>query len=416
MTLRRAAAITLLGLAPWLPGLWAGTKPGTLLEAAYTGTLWPGEIRRLAGSFFESFDGSRARYAVRTYRLRYSSTDFDGSAAEICAQLFVPVHTPAAGSPILVFGSGTTGLADRCAPSLESPEVRRWGCYGANMLAYAGEGFITVFPDYLGFNDPTRGQRYFSKAAEGHVLLDAVRAVYGLFAGANGGTGGLEAGAPALTAHPSRVVFAAGYSQGGHAAFAAADLRPSYAPEVPLSGVIGFGATTDVTALLKEGPCYAPYVLQAYRQMYGREEVDPARLLLDNWAAGLEAGGDQLCVDEFQQVYPSDPRLLYRPEFLEALLGGALPAAFPRLFARLQENRSGQGGHGLPALVVQGLADTVITTTSQTRFVQALGAAGSAVSYLRLPGVRHRQTRAAGFRASVDWMDRFSRDAPPPSP
>ena len=410
--LRRAAALALLGLALWPAGARADTaQPGAVLEAVYVDTLWPNEIRQGSQAFFEGLASSRARYAVRTYRLRYASTDFDGSPAEISAQLFVPVHFTAAGFPVLVFGAGTTGVDDRCAPSLEQPDVRRWGCYRANMLAYAAEGFITVLPDYLGFNDPLRGQRYFSKAAEAHALLDAIRAVYGFFAEPAGSR--VAGASPPLPARPSRTVFAAGYSQGGHAAFAAADLRPRYAPEVPLSGVMGFGATTDVAALLREGPCYAPYILHTYRQMYGAEEVDPAQLLQERWATSLEADAGRLCVDEFQQYYPSDPRLLYRPELLQALLGGTLPELYPRLDARLQENRSGLEGHRLPALVVHGLADSVVSTRSQTAFVEALGAAGSPVRYLRLPGVRHRQTRAAGFRASIAWMESLARGEQP---
>ena len=413
--LRRAAALALLGLALAPAAARADTAaPGTVLEAVYVDTLWPGEIRRGAQAFFEGLDSSRARYAVRAYRVRYSSTDFDGSPAEISAQLFVPVHALPSGFPVLVFGSGTTGVDDRCAPSLEQPDVRRWGCYRANMLAYAAEGFITIFPDYLGFNDPLRGQRYFSKAAEAHVMLDAVRAVYGFFAEPAGSR--VAGASPPLPARPSRAVFAAGYSQGGHAAFAAADLRAQYAPEVPLSGVLGFGATTDVAALLREGPVYAPYILHTYRQMYGAEEVDPSLLLQERWASCLEDDAGRLCVDQFQQYYPTDPGLLYTPEFLAALLYGTLPDFQPRLEARLQENRSGLAGHRLPALVVHGLADTVVSTRSQTAFVEALTAAGSAVRYLRLPGVRHRQTRAAGFRVSIEWMESLAREGQTPPP
>ena len=54
----------------------------------------------------------------------------------------------------------------------------------------------------------------------------------------------------------------------------------------------------------------------------------------------------------------------------------------------------------VPALVVQGDADTIVTTASQTRFVEELERAGSEVSYLVLKGVPHKFTRPAGFRES----------------
>lgn len=385
----------------------AKPAPATLVEAVPTGRADIAEIQELTRPFFEGFEVPAPVYAVKTYRLRYRSRDFDGSQAEILAQLVVPDPERPVERPVLAFGSGTTGVADLCAPSLERPELRRWGHYIGNMLAYAGQGFIVVFPDYLGFNDPSRPQRYFSKIAEGQVMLDAVRAVFDFFAE------GKER--RKVKARPSAAVFIAGYSQGGHAAFAAADLRASYASEVNLTGVLGFGSANDVEALFRDGPTYAPYILYSYEQIYGAVEIDPARYLQERWARSLEADAGRLCVDEFQSYYPADGSKLYQAEFYEALYGGGLTAAFPELHARFEENRSGLSGHALPALIVQGLEDTIVTPVSQSRFVSELCSMGSPVLYLKLPGVRHRYTRAAGFRASLDWMERLARGETPPS-
>jgi pimeloyl-ACP methyl ester carboxylesterase len=397
---RRAAFLLLLG---GLGAAHAAGAPGDLLEAVRTGRVEAGEIPALTSRFFEGYEIPEAKNPVELYRIFYLSRDYDGSSAEIQAQLFIPDPAGAAELPVLAFGSGTTGIADACAPSLERPEVRRWGYYRGNMLAYAGQGYIVIFPDYLGFNDPDRPQRYFSKIAEGQVMLDAVRAVYRFFAG--------RSGAP----QPARIAFVAGYSQGGHAAFAAADLHASYAPEVPLAGIIGFGCTADVTTLLREGPYYAAFIFYTYARMYGRDEIEPAGYLQARWADTLERDAGRLCVDEFQRYYPFDGTKLYRPEFYQALHEGTLAEHFPRLHARLEENRSGLSGHGLPALIVQGLLDVIVTTPSQSLFVASLCAAGSPVRYLKLEGVRHRFTRSAGFRASLDWMAALRKGAKPPS-
>ncbi len=400
---RRLQRVVFLLLLGSLGAARAGGAPGDLLEVVRAGRAEAGEIPALTSRFFEGYEIPEANNPVELYRIRYLSRDFDGSSAEIQAQLFVPDPPEAAEFPVLAFGSGTTGIADACAPSLERPEVRRWGYYRGNMLAYAGQGYIVIFPDYLGFNDPARPQRYFSKVAEGQVMLDAVRAVYRFFAVRPGAL------------RPARIAFAAGYSQGGHAAFAAADLHAAYAPEVPLAGIIGFGCTADVTTLLREGPYYAAFIFYTYARMYGGEEIDPASYLQARWADTLEQDAGRLCVDEFQRYYPFDGTKLYRPEFYQALHAGTLAEYFPGLHARLEENRSGLSGHGLPALVVQGLLDVIVTTPSQSRFVTSLCAAGSPVRYLKLEGVRHRFTRPAGFRASLDWMAALARGAKPPS-
>jgi pimeloyl-ACP methyl ester carboxylesterase len=264
------------------------------------------------------------------------------------------------------------------------------------MLAYAGMGFITVLPDYAGFNDPARPQRYFSKRAEAHVMLDAARAVFRVMAGSR------------HPVAPMPAVFTAGYSQGGHAAFAAADLRPEYAPEVPLAGLIGFGSTNDVEALLREGVCYAPPIIYTYRVLYG-EEIDPAAYLQEKWARTLEADVTSMCVDVFQKYYGFDAAKVFRPEFLAALRGGTLAEGYPRLAARLAENHSGLSGHGLPALLVQGATDFIVTSATQRRFMEALREAGSEVVYREYAGVPHKGTRQAGFMQSVDWMETVAR-------
>jgi pimeloyl-ACP methyl ester carboxylesterase len=396
-----AGLLLLLGAAP---GARCQEVPGTLLSAVFTGSFPIPEIQTLQKVLFGTYAAPPVpRFAVDTYRLRYNSIDFDGSDAVITAGLFVPVFGDAAGRPVLVFGSGTTGIADRCAPSLEQWEVRHFGDYRANMLAYAAQGFIVLFPDYLGFNDSSRPQRYFSKPAEAHALLDGLRAVYRYFEDSR---------------HPVRLTkkaFLAGYSQGGHAAFAAADLLRSYAPELSLAGVIGFGATTDVEALLREGPAYAPLVFYSYSAMYGSTEIDPAAYLQERFSLSLARDLSEMCVDQFQAYYGFDGAKLYRPAFQRALYAFRLAASYPSLSRRLAEDRAGLGGHGLPALVLQGGADHVVTCPTQLRFVEALRQAGSAVRYIVYPEVPHKGIRQAGFAASVDWMNRLSRGQPAPA-
>ena len=375
--------------------------PGTVISVRPAGTARPAQIKQICAPLFEGYSMPPVRHAVDSYLMRFTSRDADGSPVEIVAMLFVPQFTVSVARPVLVFGSGTTGLGDDCAPSLEEAEKRYFGRYRENMLSYAGMGFIAVLPDYLGFNDPSRPQRYFSKIAEGHVMLDAARAVFRYLAGS------------AHVVTPLPVVFAAGYSQGGHAAFAAADMRSSYAPEIPLAGVIGFGSTNDVEALLREGTCYAPLIFSTYEVLYGRSDIDPSAYLQEKWARTLDADVTRMCVDQFQKYYGFDGRRVYRPDFYSALYGHHLVELYPSLAARLAENTTGLAGHGLPALVVQGGADFIVTSATQSLFVAALRGAGSAVSYREYKGVPHKGTRQAGFTESVEWREDIARgDAP----
>jgi dienelactone hydrolase len=375
--------------------------PGTVISVRPVGTARPVQIKSICAPLFEGYSMPPVRHAVDSYLMRFTSRDADGSLAEVVAMVFVPQFAVSVARPVLVFGSGTTGLGDDCAPSLEEAEKRYFGRYRENMLAYAGMGFIVILPDYIGFDDPSRPQRYFSKIAEGHVMLDAARAVFRYLAGS------------AHVVTPLPVVFAAGYSQGGHAAFAAADMRPSYAPEIPLAGVIGFGSTNDVEALLREGTCYAPLIFYTYEVLYGRSEIDPAAYLQERWAKTLEADVNRMCVDSFQKYYGFDGKRVYRPEFHDALYGLRLTESYPSLAARLAENKTGLTGHRLPALIVQGGTDFIVTSATQSLFVAALRAAGSTVTYREYKGVPHKGTRQAGFAESIEWMEGVARgDAP----
>jgi len=366
---------------------------GRIVSAERVGLFDQASMRASLPKFFEAYGPPRVDYAVAKYVLRFTSRDFDGAAVTITAQMYVPVTAEGKERPVYVFASGTTGIGDACAPSLETPDTKRWGWYEQNMLAYAALGYIVVFPDYTGFNDPDRPQRYFSKTAEGRMMLDAIRASLDAFP------------LPDSAASPSRAVFAAGYSQGGHAAMAAADLRAAYAPDLPLAGVVTYGSTNDVEALVREGTAYAPLIFYSYMSMYGRDAIRPADYLLDRWMPTFEADASGMPVDEFQVHYGYDYSKLYRPEFAAALYGGKLASEYPELHRALADNHTGLSGHGVPALVVQGDADFIATTATQTRFVVALREKGSLVRFLVYPKVSHKYTRMAGFDASVAWMD-----------
>jgi pimeloyl-ACP methyl ester carboxylesterase len=376
----------------------AAEDAGTILEAELFASYSLDELRRSTPGFFEHYEVPEPVLPVQHWKLRFYSTDTDGSQVIIHAQLFVPEIDGSREFPAYVFASGTTGLSDASAPSLEIPEEERWGWYTQNMLAYAAQGFIVMFPDYTGFNDPERTQRYFSKYAEGYMMLDAIRAMNSFFDEDLGeGTG----------ARPDGHVFTAGYSQGGHAAMAAADIRPLYSPDVPLTGVITFGSTNDVEALFREGVAYGPLILYSYREIYGEEAIDIGRYLLPRWIENFEIEA-QGRLPEFQATYGFSQERVFTPEFRDALNNRTVERDFPELYALMAENHTGHSGHGLPSLIIQGGRDFIVTTATQAIFVNRLRELGSQVRFLVYPNATHRYTRHAGFRATVWWMNELS--------
>lgn len=396
-----AAAQTPLPVAPAAVDP-VGLPAGRLVEATFVERWSPAEVQRQAGVAFGAYGPPLVENAVDLWLLRFTTTRFDGEVAVVAARAFTPVDPPRGAAPLLVYGSGTTGVADVCAPSREYERATPLGYYRELLAPYAGRGLATVFPDYLGFEDPERPQAYFHAASEAHVLLDAARALTELYAR----VGELGALRPET--------FFGGYSQGGHAAFAVADRHRDYAPDVAVTGVMGFAATTDVQALLATAAYYAPFVLLAYRSVYG-DAIDPAQVLDARFLPTLEADAGAFCVDRAQQVYPYDGAGTFTPAFHRALQAGDPGAVAPAFARALAENETGLSGHGLPALVVQGGQDVIVRDRTQERFVDALCAAGSAVTYVNVATARHRDTRPAGFEPSLTWMWALADGAPAPS-
>nr|WP_306307300.1 lipase family protein [Nocardia takedensis] len=94
-------------------------------------------------------------------------------------------------------------------------------------------GARVLVVDYIGLGTP--GIHTFANRIEGaHAVLDAARAANAL--------AGVDADAP--------VVFW-GYSQGGGATAAAAEMQPTYAPELNLKGTWAGGPVADLAAILE---------------------------------------------------------------------------------------------------------------------------------------------------------------------
>lgn len=387
-------------LALLLGPAWA--QPGRVLDVTPMGTLTPEQVdARVRGPFDnDGVDPPRATATVDTYLITFESRWPDGREAQAVAQLNVPRLDEDEGI-LLVFAPGSTGLVEACAPSRPFAEAGDLETYGRYTLAYAGQGLVSVMPNYLGFFDVGELQPYFVREAEGQVILDAARA-------ARAALTRLEAGVGA------EHVYVAGFSQGGHAAFAAADLVAEYAPDVPLRGVLGFGPSGELETLFRAFTYVAPWVLYAWQDYYGSEAVDPAEILLGGYADSLASDAERMCIAGVQGYYPSSPEAIYREEFASSLRAGTLGETHPTLAELFARNDAGLSGHGLPVMVLQGVDDPVAPIEDQHRHVLAMCEAGSPVRYPNYVRTRH-ETRYLGFVPAVEWMRELAAGAEPPS-
>lgn len=409
--LRRKPGSTLRSRALWLlPVLFlvccastaSAEKTVRILSAKLVETLSPAAINKLEAALFTANPAPKARLTVDSWLLKFESLYPDGTPATITAQLFIPRYSDQAVRPLYVFATGSTGLTSNCRPSREHIVGIRWGLYRTHVLAYAAQGAIGMLPDYMGFGDTGRLQPFYSAIAEGRMMLDSIRAARTFLS------------QQAVKGVPDFAAFVAGFSQGGHAAFAAADLRASYAPDVQLKGIIGYGPATDLVTLFREFPVDAPMVIYTYASLYGKARFDPSAILAPRWAQSLEDDVTRQCIGGMQAYYPWTPREMFRKEFADALLSGSLAQTYPEISSILTQNSSGLSGHRVPALILEGTDDVVVSVKSQTAFAKALSARGSPVQLTIYKGVRH-DTRQAGFPEVLKWMNTITQGGKPPS-
>lgn len=371
-----------------------GNQIGKVLTKTYKRTFSKREIDTYNYSFYVASGNMKAaKYEVDHYTVTYNTTDEKNILMVNTAQLYIPKTDTEMSFPIYVFGSGTTGIDDNCAPSREIVDKDNWGDYRAHMLSYASQGYIVVFPDYEGFNDGTsRIHHYFHKLYEGHIMLDSARAAYDFFADST------------LASTPQEAVFFSGYSQGGHAAFAASDLAKTYAPEIPIKGIIGYAPTTNVLRLMKESPHLAAYIVVAYQDTYGKNVVNEKDILQDKWLPTLFSDAITKCITEVSNYYPPVGQQIYKKVFLESLQQDLQTGNYEAFREALERNSTGLTKTDVPALVLQGGADPIVTNDTQEKFIRASCQAGNIITYRNYPGVHHFQTRQVSFHDTLQWM------------
>jgi len=371
-------------------------RGGSISNALYMDTVTAAQINQLAAQFYPASNQVAAQYDVDRYQIYFQTLNESDELVSVRAEIFFPRVSQWAAFPILVYGSGTTGIGPTCAPLDEWTRGRNWGNYRTHMLSYAAQGYIAVFPLWQGFDDETRTHPYFVARLEGYLMLDAARATYSFFA---------TPLSPDILAQPLDAVFFSGYSQGGHGAFAADQFAPWYAPELPVRGVIGHATAPSVEALLRERPALAPYIVYAYGTYYGSYVIAPENVFLPQWLPTFAQDVTSKCVDDVYAYYPAQAAQLYRPDFLDALFSGQLASGFAAFKQVLDLNDVGNAiNPNTPALLIHGATDPVVTPQTNEAFMARICSQGKRVTYYLYPEVNHFVTRQHGFVDTLTWM------------
>ncbi|MGF7234973.1 MAG: lipase family protein [Frankia sp.] len=327
----------------------------------------------------------------QAWRILYHSRGPTGADIAVSGIVVAPAGAaPVGGRRVIVYGHGTTGIADRCAPSswsnpltaiIDSPQL-------------LGAGYVVVATDYPGLGTLGTHPLYVA-GGEGRAMLDAARAARSL---------------PGVGAGAETVVV--GYSQGGQAALAAGAMAATYAPDLHVHGIFAAAPLIDVPATLRSmdvssGPGYTLLAALGVAAIDSRADIDTVLTATGRSlarAATVECSGtlvEKAAALGFSRIFSADP--MTTSPFREDFAAQAAVTERP----------------GMPPLnLVQGTADVTVPPPATAAAVRRLCALHDTVRYTTYPAADHATVISASITGMMGWIaDRFDdRRAPTSCP
>ncbi|KZZ92816.1 Lipase, secreted [Moelleriella libera RCEF 2490] len=325
-----------------------------------------------------------------SFQILYRTSDNFGNATATVATILVPYNADY--GKLLSYQVAEDAADVNCAPSyvfqFEASDSGKFGTIGTQtelllIDAALEEGWVVISPDYEGPH-----ATFLANRAAGHAVLDGIRAALG-----SQGVTGIR--------HDARVGIQ-GYSGGSFASIFAAELQPTYAPELKIAGAALGGVVPDI--------------LNAMNAMNRHA------------AAGLIASG----INGLANAYPELRKVIsdqILPEYSEAfrqaskqcLVANIIDYAFADLFSQvkdsqvifqepaksiMKDNSAGQATPRIPLFIYKPIHDEVSPIADTDKLVEQYCADGASVEYVRDFISEHVSLAVTGAPMSFSWMKR----------
>jgi alpha-beta hydrolase superfamily lysophospholipase len=337
---------------------------------------------------------------ARVWRILYHSTTIGGADVAESGYVIAPsTKAPAGGYPVIAWAHGTTGFAAPCAPSLFTDAGGGVGPYLIPSLAlYLAAGYVVSAADYQGLGVADGVHPYLLGSSEGRSVLDATRATRQI---------------SGLRTADTVVIY--GHSEGGHAALFAAEMAPTYAPDLHVVGVVAAAPATGLSTLIATigtslGAQFLPYSIPtAYSWTKAYPDLPASALFTPAGDAFAAAEVTHGCADQVAEAIVTrhiTPSEVFAP--------GA--ASNPAVQAHAVANDPGNVHTTVPMLVVQGTADhTVPPPLTDTYVTTKACPIGDTIQYLHVTGANHGTVVIESAPTIVAWMDARLAGSPAPS-
>jgi len=299
---------------------------------------------------------------IRGWRILYATTVDDRTPATAVATVFAPTDPPAGPHPVIAWEHASTGLLQKCMPSLLSAASK--GIPERDRIVMAG--WVVVATDYS-FAEKGGPHPYLIGEGEARAALDSVRAARQM---------------SELMLGERLVVW--GHSQGGHAALWTGIVGPRYAPDLEIRGVAAIAPAANIKNLLamnvEVDKWFGPYLALSYSRFYPditfEEAVRPE---------ALDAARQIVNLCDFLPREDQE-----RMAALAATFEGPALAigSNKTLQARLEQNTP-ESRIEASVVIAQGLSDMVVPPSATGAYVEERCAAGQQLEYWTFAGRDH---------------------------
>lgn len=335
---------------------------------------YPGELLRYREADVKSDEVSAAWQVV------YVSTDSRDRPIAVSGTVLMP-SSPWRGTgvqPILSYGVGVHGLGRDAAPSYL---LRTGNEIEITMIEYAlAHGWAVAVTDGEGLGMPGP-HTYGAGRSGGHTMLDIVRAVADL-------DEDLPPGGPVLIW---------GYSEGGRYAAWAAELQPSYAPDLDLRGVAAGGVPSDLRAVAKaiDGGPFSGLGLAVLVGLAHAHQDPALEAILSE--RGKEAAARAATLDVVGLIVDF-------PEPMHHYTVREEPWDEPVWRVLLDREKNGRRTPGAPLYLYHVVGDLLVPTVLGRDLFADYAARGVQVTWADVRAEEHLAGAFAGAPDAVEWL------------
>ncbi|MFI7003819.1 lipase family protein [Nocardia sp. NPDC050175] len=337
---------------------------------------------------------------VRSWQLLYRTTDLNEQPTVAVTTIILPAGAdPNRSRPLVSLQFYYDSASNDCSPSYVLQQGSGLaGLEGihsqSELIAIAGlisQGWAISVPDYEGLD----GHLTVPKEP-GYMTLDGIRAAEGFQPLGLDGT--------------NTPVALWGYSGGGMGSGWAAEMQPTYAPELNVKGIALGAPTSDVVSLLHvNGSMFSSLIgigISSLRKAYPKFKEAADRYLTPEGQALMDRT-ERTCLprNAVTQMFVDYGRLLTIPipDFLQV----------PEIKETFEQTVLGRNIPTAPIFLYQGVFDEAVPVWTNDRLDQQWCAGGASVIYKRDHLSEHLTLPSLGMADTLNWLkSRLAPNAP----